>query len=726
MALGKFPWQIDGGSWSSLSYNYFKKKYQPGDNIVVDSIKVTAKPASGSAMKALHEVIVKGDVKRLSELLQRRPHCLSECFSNGLSPLVLALQRASDDVVAALLRLGADPGQSCQASSLQAYNYKRTYHTNIWAEDDYRLDVQNPANNPAVFPLDVAVGMEQVGNVKLLLSHGANPCEHCTAGLFRLALFAIEHQSLDLLRLLLQMGKGKGMHSGVYYAADQLKEHLNLAVSKGLIAFVKLLLEFGAYPDSEYNHSVPLVIAADNENLAMCRLLIDAGASLSSPLNSRPVLARALLANSLNAVRNLIALGCDVNATVYTCFLPSHYHLSELGLACPMIHLAICKRNLEALQMLLEAGARTHDTDMNMNTVLHASCDKKTALPASLFNKLLKILPPFCPNWQRKILDARNAAGLTPLMVAAKNGRADLALALLQCKADPGVHAQPKMERKTALHLAVDSGDEACLLAVLRNGCKVDVRCSGQRTALHVAVQQGNVNFVEILVSHGAKVHAETRWRECCLHLAINAQSLDMVKYLTGQNHRVNIANSNGETALMLAARQSDADICQHIIDRGALLDVRDKQGETAFMYSIFMNRQLNSISLIREGANPYIGQVKHASPLYRCFFHNQLRTLQLLIISGVRFTRSHLEFYPKNLPAAQDRRLMQWLEHRLQNPRSLQEMARQSARSWLILKAGGKGMLRLLPRVPLPEKLKSYLMFESSDENLEEIDPSM
>lgn len=95
-------------------------------------------------------------------------------------------------------------------------------------------------------------------------------------------------------------------------------------------------------------------------------------------------------------------------------------------------------------------------------------------------------------------IDATNAAGETPLMIAALKGRTEWAKRLVERGA--------RVDRPgwTPLHYAATGPDAALVALLLDHGARIDARSPNGSTALMMAARYGSEASVQILLARGA------------------------------------------------------------------------------------------------------------------------------------------------------------------------------------------------------------------------------
>lgn len=121
----------------------------------------------------------------------------------------------------------------------------------------------------------------------------------------------------------------------------------------------------------------------------------------------------------------------------------------------------------------------------------------QTALYAALREGSGQVVTALLSHPQTRI-DLANAAGETPLMMAALKGRLEAAQQLL----DRG--AALERDGWTPLHYAASNPDAAVLKLLLARGAKLDVRSPNGTTPLMMAARNGSEESVAVLLKHGA------------------------------------------------------------------------------------------------------------------------------------------------------------------------------------------------------------------------------
>ncbi len=116
-------------------------------------------------------------------------------------------------------------------------------------------------------------------------------------------------------------------------------------------------------------------------------------------------------------------------------------------------------------------------------------------------------------------VNAKDPDGNTPLHIACKNGRVDLARLLLFYGAD--VNAPAGKSGWTPLHVVCWSNQDDFVRLFLKAGADVNALDLGGSTALHYASRSGFVDVVRLLIEYGADVNAKNNSMRSSLDLAV-------------------------------------------------------------------------------------------------------------------------------------------------------------------------------------------------------------
>ncbi|EER15049.1 ankyrin-repeat protein, putative [Perkinsus marinus ATCC 50983] len=114
-------------------------------------------------------------------------------------------------------------------------------------------------------------------------------------------------------------------------------------------------------------------------------------------------------------------------------------------------------------------------------------------------------------------INQADSEGMTPLMVAVKQGHMDVAELLLPVS---DVHAIDK-EEWTVMHWACEVGRLAFVKRLCKEHCELlTMKDKRGLSPLHIACWQGNEELAKILLQNKADMKALTKWGETPLHHA--------------------------------------------------------------------------------------------------------------------------------------------------------------------------------------------------------------
>jgi len=316
--------------------------------------------------------------------------------------------------------------------------------------------------------------------------------------------------------------------------------------------------------------------------------------SQSSAWTPADQLISSAITYQISAVKALLAIGVDVNAT------------NQMGQS--PFSVAVESGNVELVKLLIAHGADINRT-MRGITPLHYAADRnhtetvKTLLSAGANVNTADGLPPLiCAVEHDNVemlsalmakgadLEATDARGDTAVSKAAKQGAAKL-VALLQ---KAGAKYAPD------IFCAAGLGDVAAVEKFLAEGVDVNAKDKHENTALFYAASSGHSDVVEILLAHGADVNAATRY---------------------------------GWSALKGAAMNGHTELVELLIAKGAGVDL-EKEPASALSVAAWAGHLTAAKALIEAGAqvNP---KVSRYSPLLGAIQGNRVNVVRLLLDHG-------------------------------------------------------------------------------------------
>lgn len=159
-------------------------------------------------------------------------------------------------------------------------------------------------------------------------------------------------------------------------------------------------------------------------------------------------------------------------------------------------------------------------------------------------------------------VNARGAAGETPLHRAASFGRIEAAKLLLARGAD--VDAQAK-QGETALHLAAVEGNAELAKVLIAAGAQLSLSAEGGVTPLHLAAVTGKLEVARALVEAGAPLEVPDQGDNRALHRAAAEGHLEVVVLLLEHGADPTSRGYNGMTAESLAVLNHQVIVAQRL-----------------------------------------------------------------------------------------------------------------------------------------------------------------
>lgn len=334
---------------------------------------------------------------------------------------------------------------------------------------------------------------------------------------------------------------------------------LKTAAAQNRYGFVKLLLEYGADPNSvDYFNGTALHAALENGNAEMVKLLLDNGAKTGFLTKNKPnpnqnglsELTIAAITKNKNAVALLLERGADPNQYNEQNFYP----LTQ----------TIIFQEPEAAELLIKAGANVNVVLANNYTALHGAIENG-------YNELVKLLleNDATTGILTKDYSENKFNGLSELSRAVIKKNTDVVSLLLAAGADPNIYNSQGVYPLTE------------------------------------AVYSKSYEITQMLLDAGADVNVVSGTGYSALHLAAINKSPSLADKLLAKGANPNIKTVNGITPLHEAAFAGDFGTSELLLKYGAQVEDTDQLGRSAIQFANFQGHRSIVDMLVRNGASP-------------------------------------------------------------------------------------------------------------------------
>ena len=383
------------------------------------------------------------------------------------------------------------------------------------------------------------------------------------------------------------------------------------ACKTGNVDAIKLLLSVGANPNIKNDDGQTCIhhTVIGNWSREVLRVVIAHGGDMNAATKDNiTALMLASRTGNVDAINVLLATGADPNITDvdgYTCFhdavdagcnketltaIMNHgtnIHAANKKGVTPLMA-AVWKGNVDAIKVLLNAGADLKDCDTCLHRAIRSRCSKEI---------LQRVISHGAD------VNAKNEHGVAALRLTCQTGNEDAIIELLRAGADPNIVDEAG---ETCLHTAIRGKcSRKHLEALITHGADVNATNENNETALRLAYQMEDEHAINELLKAGADSNIVNEEGETCLHTAIRSKcSRKHLEALITHGADVNATNENSETAIQLAYQMEDEHAIYKLLKAGADVNIVNEAGETCLHTAIRSNCLYYLQALITHGAD--------------------------------------------------------------------------------------------------------------------------
>ena len=589
----------------------------------------------------LHKAVRQNCGKELLQTILDYGANVNAANTNNTTALMIACDKGDVDAMNVLMDAGASfkladaDGYTCLHKAVRKDCSKEVLHTII----DHGADV-NAMNKNNRTALVIACVKKNEGAIHVLLNAGADPNLADVDGDTGLHYGVMLNCSKDALQALID-------HGAHVDAVNKCSETaLMIAFMKGTVDAICVLTKAGANPnvkDADDNtclhkivrasckeviqtiidlgadvnainkyHETVLLIACMHGKIDAINVLLEAEADTNiTEIDGHTCLHKAVNANcGTRVVQAIIDHGADVNAI-------NKYNKTALLIAC-------MDGKIDAINVLLEAGADTNITETDGHTCLHkavnANCDEQTV---------------------QAIIDhgadvnAINKDNETALLIACMNGQNDAINVLLKAGADTNI---TETDGHTCLHIAVNANcGKRAVQAIIDHGADVNAINKDNETALLIACMDGKIDAINVLLEAGADTNITEPDGYTCLHKAVNANcDKRAVQALIDHGADVNAINKDNETALLIACMHGKIDAINVLLEAGADTNITETYGHTCLHKAVNANCDEQTVqAIIDHGADVNATNKDNETALLIACMNGETDAINVLLEAG-------------------------------------------------------------------------------------------
>ncbi|XP_026155675.1 kinase D-interacting substrate of 220 kDa B isoform X3 [Mastacembelus armatus] len=352
------------------------------------------------------------------------------------------------------------------------------------------------------------------------------------------------------------------------------------------------------------NGQTPLMVAAEQGNLAIVQELIKRGANVNlDDVDCWTALISAAKEGHIEVVRELL----DNNANLE--------HRDMGGWTALMW--AAYKGRTDVAEVLLEKGANPNITGQySVYPIIWAAGRGHAEIVHLLLQHGAKV-------------NCSDKYGTTPLIWAARKGHFDSVMHLLANGADVDHEGANSM---TALIVAVKGGYTEVVKELLKRNPNVNMTDKDGNTALAIAAKEGHIEIVQDLLDAETYVNIPDRSGETVLIGAVRGGHVEIVRALLNKYADIDVTGQDGKTALYWAVEKGNATMVRDILQCNPDTESCTKEGETPLIKATKM-RNIEIVELLLDkGAKVSAVDKKGDTPLHIAIRGRSRKLAELLL----------------------------------------------------------------------------------------------
>lgn len=284
------------------------------------------------------------------------------------------------------------------------------------------------------------------------------------------------------------------------------------------------------------------------------------------------------------------------------------------------LFLAVSEQNIEAVKMLLSAGADPEIGRFQSQPLLEAINQKNI--------ELVKLLLP-----KIKDINVKSSKGENFLDAAIYHNDADeLVELLLKAGANP---SYINSYGETLLHQAVEKNNTKIVQLLLKHNIEINHQANDGDTALHEAVKDNNEELIKMLLKANADPYIKNKEGYTPWSLGMTSNKIGTVKLFLALKHDINAPiNEDNYTILYhtVSSPYQKPEITALLLKAGANPNIKDKRGYTPLIAVSDTATDLPILKLLLEaGADPNATN-EYGTALHRAARNKNIEAVKILL----------------------------------------------------------------------------------------------
>ena len=429
---------------------------------------------------------------------------------------------------------------------------------------------------------------------ELLINEGANLRSSDSKGNTILHLLAASTRKEALALMELAIDKRADINALNFKSPRQTPAEI--AVSKGNIAVLELLMRKGVDADYTFGNKPMAVYAYDAGQIKVMKYIIEKGANIDSENTSKDTLLHmAVLNNDITTVKFLAEKKASLDRK------------GSMGRTA--LFMAVDKGYLKIAEFLLQSGCSANTVDYSGKNLMHLfAAGKNNGKTIAAFSRYgidinkkdssgtTPILAAINgKRWEnvQSLIDAGSefkfvdSSEKTLLVKAIETKNSSLALYLI----GKGIDVKKKdTSERTALHAAAGlQGKEwdKILISIIQEGCGVNDTDSSGISAAGVAIDAGNSSGFKTLLDNGLDINIKERGTDPIVLYAYKKNAKSAFTELVKKGANISLKDGEGNSILHMAAVKNDIAFYNTLVPLNPDLNIKNSAGKTPLFLSI-------------------------------------------------------------------------------------------------------------------------------------------